>query len=347
MRPRTSARDLLIATGTAVVALVLARAAARKRRRIDLRDKVAVVTGGSRGLGLVLARELVSEGARVAICARDEAELDRARRQLERSGADVLPVVCDVTSRDQVDAMLARVRERLGPVDILINNAGVIQVGPMEEMTAEDYENALRVHFWGPLFTTLGVLPEMRRRRAGRIVNIASIGGKISIPHLLPYSASKFALVGFSEGLRGSLARDGIYVTTVCPGLMRTGSPRNAWFKGRYREEFAWFSIGDALPVVSMAATRAARRILDACRDGDAELTMPFSAFLIKLNGLFPGVGADVVSLAERLLPGAGGIGCDMRLGSESESGWSPSVLTKLGDEAAARNNELVHTPMD
>jgi NAD(P)-dependent dehydrogenase (short-subunit alcohol dehydrogenase family) len=347
MRPRTSARDLLIATGTAVVALVLARAAARKRRRIDLRDKVAVVTGGSRGLGLVLARELVSEGARVAICARDEAELDRARTQLERSGADVLPVVCDVTSRDQVDAMLARVRERLGPVDILINNAGVIQVGPMEEMTAEDYENALRVHFWGPLFTTLGVLPEMRRRRAGRIVNIASIGGKISIPHLLPYSASKFALVGFSEGLRGSLARDGIYVTTVCPGLMRTGSPRNAWFKGRYREEFAWFSIGDALPVVSMAATRAARRILDACRDGDAELTMPFSAFLIKLNGLFPGVGADVVSLAERLLPGAGGIGCDMRLGSESESGWSPSVLTKLGDEAAARNNELVHTPMD
>jgi short-subunit dehydrogenase len=232
-------------------------------------------------------------------------------------------------------------------VDILINNAGVIQVGPMEEMTAEDYENALRVHFWGPLFTTLGVLPEMRRRRAGRIVNIASIGGKISIPHLLPYSASKFALVGFSEGLRGSLARDGIYVTTVCPGLMRTGSPRNAWFKGRYREEFAWFSIGDALPVVSMAATRAARRILDACRDGDAELTMPFSAFLIKLNGLFPGVGADVVSLAERLLPGPGGIGCDMRLGSESESGWSPSVLTKLGDEAAARNNELVHTPMD
>jgi NAD(P)-dependent dehydrogenase (short-subunit alcohol dehydrogenase family) len=347
MRPRTSARDLLIATGTAVVALVLARAAARKRRRIDLRDKVAVVTGGSRGLGLVLARELVSEGARVAICARDEAELDRARTQLERSGADVLPVVCDVTSRDQVDAMLARVRERLGPVDILINNAGVIQVGPMEEMTAEDYENALRVHFWGPLFTTLGVLPEMRRRRAGRIVNIASIGGKISIPHLLPYSASKFALVGFSEGLRGSLARDGIYVTTVCPGLMRTGSPRNAWFKGRYREEFAWFSIGDALPVVSMAATRAARRILDACRDGDAELTMPFSAFLIKLNGLFPGVGADVVSLAERLLPGPGGIGCDMRLGSESESGWSPSVLTKLGDEAAARNNELVHTPMD
>ena len=343
-RPRTSSLDLIVAAGAVLGAVAAARALARSRRRFELRGKVALVTGGSRGLGLVLARELVREGARVAICARDEAELERARAQLERSGAGVLLAVpCDVTARDQVETMLTRVRDRLGPVDVLINNAGTIQVGPMEEMTPEDYDQTLRVHFWGPLFTTLGVLPEMRRRRAGRIVNIASVGGKISIPHLLPYSASKFALVGFSEGLRGALAGDGIYVTTVCPGLMRTGSPRNAWFKGQHREEFAWFSIGGALPVVSMAATRAARRILDACRNGDAELVMPLStAMAVKLNALFPGVGADVVSLAERLLPGPGGIGPAMRRGAESESRWSPSVLTRLGDDAAARNNELV-----
>ena len=169
------------------------------------------------------------------------------------------------------------------------------------------------------------------------------MGGRISIPHLLPYSASKFALVGFSEGLRGVLARHGNYVTTVCPGLMRTGSPRNASFKGQHRDEFAWFSISDSLPLLSMPATRAARRIIEACRHGDAELVMPLStAVAVKLNALVPGAGAAVMSLAERLLPGPGGIGTDVRRGAESESRWSPSVLTALGDRAAAKNNELV-----
>jgi NAD(P)-dependent dehydrogenase (short-subunit alcohol dehydrogenase family) len=341
-RSRSSSRDLFLATGAVLSAVIAIRAASRGRRTIDFQGKVALVTGGSRGLGLVLARELARDGARVAICARDEAELTRARADLERSGAEVVAIPCDVTARVEVEAMLEQVRARLGPVDILINNAGTIQVGPMEEMTPEDYESTLRVHFWGPLFTTLGVLPDMRSRRAGRIVNIASVGGKIAVPHLLPYSASKFALVGFSEGLRGALAQDNVWVTTVCPGLMRTGSPRNAWFKGQHREEFAWFSISDSLPVITIAATRAARRILDACRHGDAELVMPLStAVAVKLNALFPGVGADIMSLAERLLPGAGGIGSEMRRGAESESRWAPSVLTRLGDQAAERNNEV------
>jgi NAD(P)-dependent dehydrogenase (short-subunit alcohol dehydrogenase family) len=342
-RSRFGSLDLLLAAGAVLGTAALARATARQRRRLDLRGTTALVTGGSRGLGLVLARELAAHGARVAICARDPAELEQARLMLARAGADVLALPCDVTVRQQVDAMLSRVRDRLGPVDVLINNAGIIQVGPLEEMTPADYEEALRVHFWGPLFTTLGVLPDMRRRRMGRIVNVASVGGKISVPHLLPYCASKFALVGFSEGLRAALARDGVYVTTVCPGLMRTGSPRNAWFKGRHREEFAWFSISDAMPVVSMAATRAARRIVEACRDGAAELVMPLTtAMAVKLNALFPGAGADVMGLAERMLPGPGGIGRAMRRGAESESRWSPSVLTHLGDEAAARYNELL-----
>jgi short-subunit dehydrogenase len=341
-RHRPKFNDLVLACGAMATAVAAARAASRRRRWFDLRDKVAVVTGGSRGLGLVLARELVGEGAKVAICARDESELARARAELEGAGAEVLAIACDLTERDRVNGMLAQVRERVGPVDVLINNAGTIQVGPVDEMTPEDYDYALRVHFWAPLFTTLGVLPDMRRRRSGRIVNIASVGGKISISHLLPYSASKFALVGFSEGLRGALAREGVYVTTVCPGLMRTGSPRNAWFKGQHRKEFAWFSIGDSLPLVTMPATRAARRILDACRHGDAELVMPFStAAAVKLHALFPGIAADVLSLADRLLPDPGGIGTSMRRGTESGSRWSPSVLTILSDRAAASNNEL------
>src|SRR5262249_20426391 len=161
-------------------------------------------------------------------------------------------------------AAVQHVKEALGPVDVLINNAGVIQVGPMEVQTPEDYEVALRTHFWGPLHMTLAVLPHMKARRSGRIVNISSIGGKITAPHLLPYCASKFALTGLSEGMRAELMKDGIQVTTVCPGMIRTGSPYNALFKGRNRAEFAWFTILDSLPVISMSANRAARIILRA-----------------------------------------------------------------------------------
>jgi NAD(P)-dependent dehydrogenase (short-subunit alcohol dehydrogenase family) len=346
-RPRGPSLDLLAAAGLVLGGIAIARTA-RARRRIDLAGRVAVITGGSRGLGLVLARELVREGAKVAICARDQLELARAADQLETLGADVLALTCDVTRPEEVEEAFAQVRERLGPIDILINNAGVIQVGPLEAMTPEDYDHALQVHFWGPLHTSLAVLPEMRRRKAGRIVNIASVGGKISVPHLLPYSASKFALVGFSQGLRSALAADGVFVTTVCPGLMRTGSPPNASFKARHRAEFAWFSISDSLPLLSMDATEAARRILAACRFGDAELVMPAStAAAVALNALFPGVGAALLSVADRLLPGPGGIGTATRRGTESRSRWSPSALTRSSDEAAARNNELARRAGD
>jgi NAD(P)-dependent dehydrogenase (short-subunit alcohol dehydrogenase family) len=346
-RSRGGSLPVLTAAGLVLGGIALARAA-RKRRRIDLAGKVAVVTGGSRGLGLVLARELVRVGARVAICARDQLELARAADQLEALGADLLALTCDVTRPEEVEEALAQVRERLGPIDLLINNAGVIQVGPLEAMTPADFEHALRVHFWGPLHTTLAVLPEMRRRRAGRIVNIASVGGQISVPHLLPYCASKFALVGLSQGLRPTLARYGVYVTTVCPGLMRTGSPRNASFKARHRAEYAWFSISDSLPVLSMDAEVAAQRILDACRHGDAELVMPVgTSVAVKLNALFPGVGAALLSVADRLLPRPGGVGTATRRGSESESRWSPSVLTRPTEEAAARNNELARRAGD
>ncbi len=175
-----------------------------------------------------MAREFAREGARLVLCARDEAELQRAQKDLESLGAEVMTVPCDVTDKQSVTEMIESVNARFGGVDVLVNNAGVIQVGPIEVMTREDFEIAMQAHFWGPLNTILAVLPSMRAKKSGRIVNISSIGGKVSVPHLVPYSASKFALVGLSKGLRAELMKDGIKVTTVCPGLMRTGSPRNA-----------------------------------------------------------------------------------------------------------------------
>jgi short-subunit dehydrogenase len=329
-------------TAAGVGAVAGVRQLVRMSRWMDLRGRSALITGGSRGLGLVLARELADQGVRLAICARDADELDRAREELAERGAEVLTVPCDVTDRDQVERMVREVHERFGAIDILINNAGTIQVGPFEVTTAEDYEHAMKTHFWAPLYTTLAVVPRMARRRMGRIVNISSIAGRVSTPHLLPYAASKFALAGFSEGLRAELAKDGIHVTTVFPGLMRTGSPRNAWFKGQHRAEYAWFSISDSLPLLSIAAESAARQIVSACQHGDAELVISLPAkAAVLFHGIFPGLTTDILALSNRFLPAPGGIGTEQRRGRDSESPATRSPATFLSRQAALRNNEV------
>jgi NAD(P)-dependent dehydrogenase (short-subunit alcohol dehydrogenase family) len=339
---RETSKETLALAAVGAGALFAARALYRRWREYDLRGKTVLVTGGSRGLGLVLAREFADEGANVAVCARDPAELERARRDLASRGARVFAFPCDVTERAQVKELVEVVTKHFSGVDVLVNNAGVIQVGPVEVMTLEDFEQALAVHFWGPLYATLCVLPQMRERRDGRIVNVSSIGGKIGVPHLVPYSASKFALAGLSEGLRAELAKDNILVTTVYPGLMRTGSPRNATFKGRHRAEYAWFAVSDALPVTSIQAERAARQIVAACKRGQAELVITTQAVMaVKFRALFPEATADILALANRLLPGPGGIGRKKAKGKESESSLAPSILTTLSDRAAQRNNEV------
>jgi len=331
---------ILAAAGAGL--LLGARAGLKRGRDYDLRGKTVLITGGSRGLGLVLAREFAAEGARVAVCARDAQELERARADLQARGAEVFAYPCDVTDRAQVRETVELVTRHFGRIDVLVNNAGTIQVGPLEVMTLEDYEQAMAIHFWAPLYATLAVLPQMRARGEGRIVNVSSIGGRIAVPHLVPYSASKFALVGLSDGLRYELQKDGIAVTTVCPGLMRTGSPRNANFKGQHRAEYAWFSISDALPVTSIQAERAARQIVAAARRGQAELVITTQAVAaVKFRALFPEATADILALVNRLLPGPGGIGRKRAKGKESESALSPSFLTALSDRAAERNNEV------
>ena len=323
-------------------AVATAKSIIHRPKRYDLKDKVVLITGGSRGLGLVLARAVATEGAKVAICARDEAELRLAQLDLERHHAEVQAIKCDVTNAADVKDMIERIQDAYGQIDVLINNAGVIQVGPLAAITAEDFRKAMDTHFWGSLNTILAVLPTMRQRKTGRIVNISSIGGKIAVPHLLPYSASKFALVGLSEGLRSELAKDGIVVTTVCPGLMRTGSPRNADFKSKHRAEYAWFSIGDALPFTSIKAERAAHQIIEACKMGRAELIISMQAkAAVLFDSLFPEITSELMRIVSGLLPEAGGIGEATAKGRDSASFWSPSILTTLNEAAALKNNEM------
>ena len=338
----TRQQSFLIGLATGVAALFAARQGFRNRHAISFEGRVVVITGGSRGLGLVLARRLAAEGARLCLLARDTEELDRARAQLPPN-AEVLTLRCDIRRRADVRLAMDRLLEKWGAVDVLINNAGVIQVGPLEHMSVADFENAMATHFWGPLHLMFEAVPSMRHRGFGRIVNIASIGGRIAVPHLAPYSASKFALVGLSDAVRTELGQFGIRVTTVSPGLMRTGSPLNADFKGQHELEYTWFAISDSIPGLTISAERAAAQIIEACRYGDPELTITLPAKIAaRLNQLAPATVAHALALANEALPKATGTeGNLLRRGRFSETKWTDSVATVLTHRAAVANNEL------
>ena len=345
-RPAANVRSrwtagLITLTGAAVTALTV-RAAVRGRRRLDLAGKAVLIMGGSRGLGLVVARQFADAGARVAICARDADELERARHDLaQHAAADVMAVQCDVTDPNQINETVNAVAAHFGGLDVLVNNAAVIQVGPAQDMTPDDYESAMRTIFWSALHATRAALPHLRRQGGGRIANVASIGGKIAVPHLLPYSAAKFALVGLGEGLRAELLGEGIYVTTVCPGLVRTGSPPNADFKGRADEEYAWFSASDVTPAQSASAERVAAKLIDAVRHGDAEVSVPLSATLpILFHGIAPGVTAELMAVANRFLPRPGGSGTTAVKGRDV-AGKAPAWSEARNRTAGQQNNQF------
>ena len=329
----------LIFLGTAAAAWAYA---VRQKRRMEFAGKVVVISGASRGLGLELARGFAKEKTNIALLARDQERLTESAVELTNYGIRVLALPCDVSRQEQVRSSVAAIVREFGAIDVLINNAGTIQVGPAEHMDLEDYARAMAVHFWGPLYLMQEVIPLMKSQRHGRIVNIASIGGKVAVPHLLPYVASKFALVGLSQGMRTELAKDGIHVTTVSPGLMRTGSHFNAFFKGKQKMEFALFSIANASPLLSTSSAHAAKEIIEACRYGKSQLVITPQARLLRLvNSLFPSLVAETMSLVCRLLPGArDGQGDIPRRGWESQSVVAPSLLTERADRAAARNRE-------
>lgn len=328
----TGATAAAVAGATGVAAGWLVLKAVRAVLMADVRGQVVLITGASRGLGFAMAKEFARLGARVAICARDTHELDWARQELETRGAEVLAVQCDVSKQEQVEGMIRRVINNFGGIDILVNNAGVIEVGPLKSQTLADFEEAMQIMFWGVVHPTLAALPHMLERRSGRIANITSIGGKISVPHLLPYSCAKFAAVGFSEGLHAELAREGIKVTTVVPGLMRTGSHRNAYFKGDQETEYNMFALSATSPLTAMSGHRAASQIVRAIRMGRAEVILTPQAKLAALvHGVAPGQMSNLMGLVHRVLPGGNSEQKERVAGKDTETPITRSPLTVLG----------------
>ncbi|HEY6448583.1 MAG TPA: SDR family NAD(P)-dependent oxidoreductase [Acidobacteriaceae bacterium] len=315
--PRNLKKALLIggaaAAGTGLLcaggAAIVVSEALRRRQKTKLTGKVVLITGSSRGLGLALAEEFGKRGARLVLTARDPWELDRARQALVERGAvrsadDVLVIPADLREAEEAKQVVERATAHFGRVDVLVNNAGVITVGPVENQRIEDFHDVMDSNFFTGIHCAMSVLPQMLERRSGTIVNITSIGGKIPVPHMLPYTASKFAAVGFSEGLHAELRAKGVHVLTVCPGLIRTGSHLNALFSGDAQREYRWFSVSANMPGLAASAAAAARRIVNATIAGRTEIAItPHAAVAARLASVAPEAIAVAMSVANRLLP--------------------------------------------
>jgi NAD(P)-dependent dehydrogenase (short-subunit alcohol dehydrogenase family) len=306
--------------GLGAGAAVAAIAATRALRSAPPPDgSVVLITGGSRGLGYAIASRFARRPVRLVLAARDQLELATAQQALIDEHPHLQPqdfylVAADLSIPSECQRLIEEVFTRFGRIDVLVNNAGIIEVGPAELQTLDAFDRAMDLHFYGPLHILWAALPHLRRQypapgwnRRAAIVNIASIGGKVAVPHLLPYTASKFALVGLSEGLHAELRKDNILVTTVCPGLMRTGGEEHAQFIGDAEAEARWFKFSAKTPGIATTPEHAACRIYSAVSHGCAEIIITPQAWLAaRLHGLCPATSQCIAGLAnEYVLPSA------------------------------------------
>jgi short-subunit dehydrogenase len=324
--PMKKSRALLYSaqafTGIVVGAAAFALKSSSSRARPG---QVVLITGGSRGLGLALADRYGRTGAKLVLVARDVEELIQARQELLSRGAvqsadDVLVIPADLTDASQAIMLIDHAISHFGRIDVLINNAGIIEVGPVENQPIAAYRRAMATNFFAALHTTHAALPHLLNRKLcdqdAAIVNIASIGGKFAMPHLLPYVASKFAFVGFSEGLHAELRHKGVRVTTVCPGLMRTGGEVHASYAGQTKKEQRWFTLAATTPVIAASVKYAADRIYNAVAAGRAEITITPQAWLAaRVAGIAPGTTQYIVSLANQFLLPASATSDQLHLG--------------------------------
>jgi NAD(P)-dependent dehydrogenase (short-subunit alcohol dehydrogenase family) len=336
-------RTGLIALGVAGLSLAVAT---RRPRSLDLRGRVAVVTGGGRGLGLAITRELLRCGCRVAICGRDGEIIRRSVEELERQGFEIIGKACDASDPEQVKAFVDVVINNYGAVDILVNNAGQCFVGPAAELAPVDMQSALRNIFWVQYHPTMALLPHMRNRGFGRIVNVTSLAGKLPIPHQSAYTAAKYAATGWSQTLSIELASEGIEVSTITPPPLRNGAPLHVNFNGDREAEFQWFTHVLTSPMTASTAQRTARVVASALRRGDRERAVSAMSWLsARAFGVAPNLLSHWLGWVNRKLPpsAAPGLTSPMRLGYEVVEDSSNPAVHRLAQRARA--DEARHLP--
>ncbi len=189
---------------------------------IDLAGRGAVVTGGGRGIGAAIAQALAGVGAAVAVSARTESEIEEVAAELRAAGHRAVAIPCDVTEPEQIAALNETAKSELGSVDILVNNAGIVTTAPLAAMKLDKWNQIFAVNVTGTFLCTQAFLPAMAERGWGRVINIASIAGKMGAPYISAYAASKHAVVGFTRAVATEVATTGVTVNAVCPGYVDT-----------------------------------------------------------------------------------------------------------------------------
>jgi len=241
-----------------------------------LQGKNVVITGASSGIGRATALEMAKRGARLVLAARRGAELDDVARRCRELGSDCVPVISDVSRREDCALLI----ERAGTVDVLVNNAGFAIFESIATARPEDLRGMMDTNYFGAVWCTQAALPQMLERRSGTIVNVASIAGLMGYAGMGGYCATKFAVVGFTEALRDEVIGRGVRVALVCPGTTET-----EFFVKAERTKMP----GASRLIPALSAERVARAICDAAADGGYRRILPASAALyMRMKELFP-----------------------------------------------------------
>lgn len=258
----------------------------------DFNRKVSLITGAASGIGRETALELARRGSDIVLADIDEPGIARVAREIVALGRKALCVAGDISKESDVSDLAARALEGMGQVDLLMNNAGVMFLGESQQMTLETWEWIVGINLWGPIRLTHALLPHMIERRSGHIVTTASIAGLVGTPGLAAYSATKFAMVGFSEALRVELKPHGIDVSVVCPGPVQTNLNDHSRFGSA---DASKANSGGIIGRTAYSGARAARQIVRGIERAKGHIVITPSAHVMwSLKRFSPELGYRV-----------------------------------------------------
>lgn len=231
---------------------------------MSLKQKTVVITGASSGIGAASCVEFAKKGANLALVARRKNKLEELQKALEKFNIKTLVCECDVSQKSHVQKMSEKVLEEFGKIDVLVNNAGFAIYGTVLELTIEEIEAQMATNYFGMVYCTKYFLPKMLEQNSGHIVNVASVAASFGLPGIAPYCASKFAMLGFSEGLRHELHGTNVGVTVVSPIMVRTNFFDHPSFK----------SMPKYSPT-SLSAETVAKAVVSAANSSRLEIIVP------------------------------------------------------------------------